>query len=161
MKLISDAFSDNGALPPHFTGDGEDMSPALEWSGAPRGTKSFVLLVDDLDAPGGVFHHWACYDIPAYHSTLVEGAGRPEGFEDFRHGVNDFEELGYNGPAPPEGDGLHRYRFRLLALDCAELAIRTHPTCEEVEAEASRHVLAEAELTGLYRRELAGSSPPG
>lgn len=58
-------------------------------------------------------------------------------------------------PSPPEGDGLHRYRFRLLALDCAELAIRTHPSCAEVEAEASRHVLAEAEITALYRRELA------
>ncbi len=161
MKLISDGFCDGGALPPHFTCDGEDMSPALQWRDAPQEAKSFVVLVDDLDAAGGVSRHWACYDIPYYHTALVEGAGRPEGFEDFRHGVNDFEELGYTGPCPPEGDGLHRYCFRLLALNCAELAIRTHPSCEEVETEAIKHVLAEARITGLYRRELDEASPSG
>ncbi|WP_363349242.1 YbhB/YbcL family Raf kinase inhibitor-like protein [Methylocystis echinoides] len=161
MKLMSEAFIDGGALPQHFTCDGEDMSPPLHWSNAPKAVKSFVLFVDDLDAPDGVFHHWACYDIPAYHTALVEGAGRPEGFEDFRHGVNDFDELGYVGPCPPEDDGLHRYRFRLLALDCAELAIRTHPSCEEVETEASKHVLAQAQITGLYRRRLDEGSSPG
>jgi Raf kinase inhibitor-like YbhB/YbcL family protein len=152
MKLTCEAFGDGGAIPRQFTCDGEDRSPPLRWSNPPGDAKSFVLFVDDLDAPSGVFHHWACYDIPAYHVELVEGAGRPEGFEDFRHAVNDFGELGYNGPCPPEGHGMHRYRFRLLALDCETLAIRTHPACVEVEKEARGHLLSETSLIGLYHR---------
>jgi Raf kinase inhibitor-like YbhB/YbcL family protein len=152
MRLMSEAFVDGGPIPREYTCDGDDRSPPLQWSGAPQETKSFVLLVDDPDAPGGLFRHWACYDIPAHHAALVEGAGRPEGFEDFRHGVNDFREFGYNGPCPPRGHGRHRYRFRLLALSCAELPLRTHPGCAEVEAEAQKHVVAEARLTGLYHR---------
>lgn len=152
MRLTSSEFIDGGPIPRRFTCDGEDFSPPFKWGGAPRETKSFILLVDDPDAPRGVFHHWACYDIPANHVELVEGAGRPEGFEDFRHAVNDFGELGYNGPCPPRGRGVHRYRFRLLALDCGSLAIRTHPTCQEIESAAEKHVLAEARLTGLYHR---------
>ncbi len=109
-----------------------------------------------LGAP--VLRFWACYDIPAYHTALVEGAGRPECFEDFRHAVNDFDELGYVGPCPPDGDGPHRYRFRLLALACAELAIRTHPSCEEVETEAQKHLLDKAEITGFYLRKV-GTEP--
>jgi hypothetical protein len=153
MKLTSGAFSSGHALPRQFTCEGEDRSPPLDWTGAPKETKSFVLLVDDIDAPGGVFRHWACYDIPSHHTGLIEGAGRPEGFEDFRHAVNDFDELGYNGPCPPHGHGLHRYRFTLLALDCPELAIRTHPACVEVEAEARRHLLSEARMMGVFHRE--------
>lgn len=152
MRLISKAFRDGMSIPRHFTCDGENISPDLRWIDAPRDAKSFALFCDDLDEPRGVFRHWAAYDIPAYHNELVEGAGRPEGFEDFRHAVNDFEELGYTGPCPPRGDGARRYRFRLIALDCPDLAIRTHPTCAEVETEAKRHELARADLIGLYRR---------
>lgn len=152
MRLTSDAFSGGEKIPQEFTCEGDDRSPPLKWSGAPKETKSFVLLCEDPDAPRGVFRHWACYDIPAYHTELVEGAGRPEGFEDFRHGINDFEELGYNGPCPPHGHGVHHYHFRLLALDCAELPIRTHPTCKEVEVEARKHLLAETELVGIFHR---------
>lgn len=152
MRLTSANFSEGEKIPLDYTCDGDNRSPQLQWGGAPKETKSFVLLCDDPDAPRGVFHHWACYDIPAYHTELVEGAGRPEGFEDFRHAINDFDELGYGGPCPPHGHGVHHYHFRLLALSCAELPIRTHPSCEEVEIEARRHLLAEAKLTGLYHR---------
>lgn len=152
MRLSCEAFVDGGRMPPEFTCDGEGRSPPLQWTDAPSATQSFVLLVDDLDAPSGVFHHWACYDIPAHHTELMEGAGRPEPFEDFRHGVNDFGDLGYGWLCPPHGDGFHRYRFSLLALDCPELSIRTHPSSLEVEREARRHLLAEATLIGLYRR---------
>ncbi|WP_442753311.1 YbhB/YbcL family Raf kinase inhibitor-like protein [Methylocystis sp. JAN1] len=152
MRLTSEAFSDGDVIPREYTCDGEDRSPPLKWTGAPEKTKSFVLLVDDPDAPNGTFHHWACYDIPAHHAELVSDAGRPEGFEDFRHGMNDFRELGYRGPCPPRGHGRHRYRFRLLALNCAELPIRTHPTCVEVEEEARKHLVSEARLTGLCQR---------
>ncbi len=152
MKLTSEAFATGDPIPRHFTCDGEDMSPPLAWEDAPKEARSFVLLVDDLDAPDGVFHHWACFDIPAHHTGLNEGAGRPGSFEDFRHAVNDFGELGYNGPCPPHGHGLHRYRFRLLALDCPELSIRTHPSCVEVETEARKHLVSEARITGVYHR---------
>lgn len=152
MKLTSGAFVNGHAIPPQFTCDGEDRSPPLAWAGAPPETRSLVLLVDDVDAPDGVFHHWACFDIPAHYTGLAEGAGRPERFEDFRHAVNDFGELGYNGPCPPHGDGLRRYRFRLLALDCLDLDVRTHPSCLEVESAARKHLLLEARMTGVYHR---------
>jgi hypothetical protein len=152
LKLTSDAFANGHEIPRQFTCDGDDRSPPLAWLDAPRETKSFVLLVDDIDAPDGVFHHWACYDIPAHRNGLIEGAGRPEMFEDFRHAVNDFGKLGYDGPCPPHDHGLHRYRFRLLALGCTELAIRTHPNCAEVETEARKHLLSEARMTGVYHR---------
>lgn len=152
MRLISKAFRDGMSIPRHYTLDGENLSPDLRWIDAPREAKSFVLFCDDLDAPHGVFRHWAAYDIPAYHAELVEGAGRPEGFEDFRHAVNDFEELGYTGPCPPRGQGGRRYRFRVFAVNRAELPIRTHPSCEEVEGEARGHLLAKADLVGFCRR---------
>lgn len=152
MRLISKAFRDEELIPRHFACDGDNISPNLRWIDAPPDAKGFVLLFDDPEAPGGVVRHWAAYDIPAYHAELVEGAGRPGSFEDFRHAVNDFGDLGYTGPLSAQGDGPHRYCFRLLALDCVELAIRTHPTCEEVEALARAHLIAEATLVGLYGR---------
>jgi Raf kinase inhibitor-like YbhB/YbcL family protein len=151
MFLISSAFRNGAEIPRQHACDGDDRSPPLRWSGAPKNTKSFVLLCIDCDAPTGVWRHWGVYDIPAYHTELVEGAGLPEGFEDFRHAMNDFGHFGYNGPCPRHG-AVHHYRFRLLALDRAELPIRTHPTCEEVEKETRRHVIAQAVLTGFYHR---------
>ncbi len=152
MLLTSTAFHEGAVIPRRFTCDAENVSPALQWAGAPAETKSFVLLCDDPDAPAGVWRHWAVFDIPPYRVELVEGAGRPEGFEDFRHAVNDFGELGYGGPCPPHQHGVHHYHFKLLALDRAELPIRAHPSCKEVEEEATKHMLAEATLIGLYQR---------
>ncbi len=152
MLLTSTAFHDGAIIPRRFTCDGENVSPPLQWTGAPVESKSVVLLCDDPDAPAGTWRHWAVFDIPSYRAELVEGAGRPEGFEDFRHAVNDFGNLGYGGPCPPRHHGLHHYHFRLLALDRAELSVRAHPSCKEVEQEARKHVLAEASLVGLYQR---------
>lgn len=149
MRLTSSAFHDGATIPETFTHEGVDTSPPLEWSGAPKEARSFVVFCEDPEAPRGVTRHWGAFDIPAYHSSLVEGAGRPESFEDFRHAINDFGRFGYSGPRPYRY-GLHHYRFRLLALDCAELPIRTHPTCAEVELVAHNHLLAEASLTGVY-----------
>jgi len=152
MRLTSLAFQDGETMPRQFTCDGANVSPQLQWTDAPAETRSFVLLCNDPDAPAGVWRHWAVFDIPAYRSELVEGAGRPESFEDFRHAVNDFRQFGYGGPCPPHHHGIHHYHFRLFALDCAELSVRAHPSCEEVEQEARKHALAEATLTGLYQR---------
>jgi Raf kinase inhibitor-like YbhB/YbcL family protein len=152
MRLVSDAFAHGQTIPRRFTCDGDDLSPPLAWSETPTGTKSFVLLCDDPDAPGGKWHHWAAYNIAASSTALAEGAGRA-GATDFRQGTNDFSRVGYGGPCPPRGHGPHRYNFRLLALSADHLPLRAAPSCTEVEREARKHVLAEATLIGLYQRQ--------
>ncbi|MGD0635169.1 MAG: YbhB/YbcL family Raf kinase inhibitor-like protein [Beijerinckiaceae bacterium] len=152
MRLNSSAFSDGGAIPRHFTCDGENVSPPLHWSNAPAGTLSFALLCDDPDAPSGTWHHWAAYDVPVNHTTLPEGAGRPRGGEGFKQALNDFGKAAYGGPCPPHGDGLHHYHFRLLALSTGHLEVGTDPSCLDVEQEARKHLLAESVLVAVYRR---------
>jgi Raf kinase inhibitor-like YbhB/YbcL family protein len=152
MLLTSTAFHDGAVIPRRFTCDGENVSPALQWTCAPAETKSFALICDDPDAPAGTWSHWAVYDIPSGRSELVEGAGGAEGFEDFRQAVNDFRKVGYGGPCPPRGHGLHHYRFRLMALNRAELSLPPGAACKEVEQEAQKHLVAEAVLRGVYQR---------
>jgi len=153
MRLMSTAFSDGAAIPRRYTCDGEDVSPALQWSGAPAETKSFVLLCDDPGAPAGVWRHWAVYDIPGDQTALAEGAGRVQAGQDFKQASNDFDLQGYGGPCPPHRHGVHHYHFRLLALSQAKLPTRRKdPSCEEVEREAREYALAEAVLVGVYGR---------
>ncbi len=152
MHLTSPAFFDGAPIPREYTCDGPNVSPPLRWAGAPRPAKSFVLLCDAPDGAFGLRRHWAVFDIPSYRNELVEGAGTPEGFEDFRHALNDFRRLGYDGPCPTHHSGPLHLRFRLFALNRAELPIRTHPSCAEVEQEAMRFALAHAVLTGVYQR---------
>lgn len=152
MRLRSSSFSDGTAIPRRFTCDGDDLSPALEWSGAPAGTRSFALLCEDPDAPGGTWHHWAAYDIPAAQSALAEGAARNAEKHGFKQASNDFQRIGYGGPCPPRGHGPHHYHFRLLALAVDRLETGRQRSCRDVEREARRHVLAEAILVGLYER---------
>jgi Raf kinase inhibitor-like YbhB/YbcL family protein len=150
MRLKSSAFSDGAIIPRRFTCDSEDVSPPLEWSEAPDGTRSFALLCEDPDAPAGTWHHWATYDVPASQSELPQGAGRQTGL--FKQALNDFKRPGYGGPCPPRGHGPHHYHFRLLALSVDHLRVGDRPTCHAVAREARRHVLAEAVLTGIYAR---------
>jgi Raf kinase inhibitor-like YbhB/YbcL family protein len=152
MLLSSNAFLEGSTIPRRFTCDGEDMSPPLEWSGAPAESKSFVLLCDDPDAPAGTWHHWAAYDIPAAQTALAAGAAKHAERRGFKQAINEFQRLGYGGLCPPRGDGPHRYHFRLLALSISHLAIRPQPSCQDVESEARKHVLAEAILAGIYER---------
>jgi Raf kinase inhibitor-like YbhB/YbcL family protein len=151
MQLESSAFSDDGPIPRRFTCEGEDLSPPLQWSDAPEGTRSFVLLCDDLDAPAGTWHHWAVYDIPIDRIALPDGAGRP-GQAGLMQAINDFGRLGYGGPCPPRSDGPHNYHFRVLAVSTDRLSVRKNPTCRDVEREARKHLLAEAILVGSYER---------
>jgi Raf kinase inhibitor-like YbhB/YbcL family protein len=152
MLLSSNTFTDGSVIPRRFTCDGEDLSPPLEWSGAPAETKSFVLLCDDPDAPTGTWHHWAAYDIPAAQTALVAGIPKHAERLDFKQAINDFQQPGYGGPCPPRGHGAHRYHFRLLALSVDRLAIRQQASCREVERDARKHLLAEAILVGVYER---------
>ena len=149
MKLASSAFADGSAIPRRLTCDGENLSPPLQWSGAPEGTQSFVLLCDDPDAPSGTWHHWAVYDIPRIQAKLPEGAAQDHRL---KQGINDFRKAGYGGPCPPPGHGIHHYHFRLLALSADHVRAQPHATCRDVEREARKFTLAEAILVGTYQR---------
>lgn len=149
MQIQSSAFADRSAIPRRFTCDGENLSPPLQWSDAPEGTASFVLLCDDPDAPGGTWHHWAVYDLPPDQSGLAENAARKTRLQ---QATNDFRKVGYGGPCPPPGHGIHHYRFRLLALSTDHLGVHANASCRGVEREARKFALAEATLVGTYRR---------
>lgn len=151
MMLGSSAFADRAAIPRRYTCDGENVSPPLEWSGAPAGTRSFALLCDDPDAPAGTWHHWAIYNIPPTKNSLLADASAHPG-AGWKQAVNDFRRSGYGGPCPPHGHGAHRYHFRLLALSVDRLDLGGDATCRDVAREARKHVLAEAVLIGTYRR---------
>jgi Raf kinase inhibitor-like YbhB/YbcL family protein len=108
FQLFATAFAEGGWIPDLHTCQGADLSPALEWSGEPAGTLSFALIVDDPDAPGGVWNHWLLYDIPEKVHNLSQGyKGGSLGVS----GKNDFGKPGYGGPCPPKGHGPHRYFF--------------------------------------------------
>lgn len=152
MRLESSAFANGSAIPRKFTCDGEDHSPPLRWSGLPHDTRSFVLLCDDPDAPGGVWHHWAVYDIPATITSLAEGAAQSAKDTDFKQAINDFRRTSYGGPCPLPKHGLHHYHFRLLALSAPHLSVGKRPACRDIENEARKHAIAEAVLVGVYER---------
>lgn len=152
MKLTSAAFHDGGFIPVQFTCDGANSSPPLVWDAPPSGTRSFVLLCEDPDAPKGLWHHWALYDIPSSERGLAESQSRKDVTGKARQGVNDFRRAGYDGPCPPEGDAPHRYAFRLLALSTPSLALGSNPGCREVARKAKPYILAESVLTGRYQR---------
>lgn len=148
FTLTSSTFEDGGMIPENCTCDGTNWSPALQWGGAPLNTHSFVLILDDPDAPKGTFTHWLLFDIAKAVQTL--DAGRPVvGIA----GINDFQEPGYSGPCPPPGDSAHTYRFTLYALDVPTLGLGQRATRREVEGAMQDHVIARARLTGRYQRQ--------
>lgn len=150
MKLESSAFTQNEMIPSLYTCDGQDISPPLSWDAPPTGTQSLALIVDDPDAPDQIFVHWVAYDIPPEtrqlpqavptEATLLNGGTQ---------GKNDFGNLGYGGPCPPSG--IHRYFFKLYALD-RELALQSGATKAQLEAAMDGHILVAAELIGRYWR---------
>jgi Raf kinase inhibitor-like YbhB/YbcL family protein len=152
MRLRSHAFQDRSEIPQRYTCDGDDVSPPLAWDAPPKDVRSFVVLCDDPDAPGGTWHHWAAYDIPAELSALAEGAVQRAGQQKFKQAINDFQRVGYGGPCPPHLHGLHHYHFRLLALSVYRLKTGKNPSCREIERAARKHVIAEAVLVGVYER---------
>lgn len=144
LLLTSPAFQDNETIPTQYTCDGENVSPPLQVSGIPEGTKSLVLILDDPDSPSGTFIHWLLYDIPP--TTLqILSAQIPAGSLE---GNNSFGQLGFGGPCPHQGE--HRYVFTLYALDTL-LKIRNLNRAE-LETSLRGHILAQAVLTGKYQR---------
>jgi Raf kinase inhibitor-like YbhB/YbcL family protein len=154
FTITSPAFAPNGSIPAKYTCEGADVSPALEWSSAPNGAKSFALIVDDPDAPDPakpqrVYVHWVVYNIPASTTSLPENvakSGLPSGA---LQGISDFGKQTYGGPCPPIGR--HRYFFKLYALD-NELTGLNKPTKAQVEQAMQRHILGNAELIGTYQK---------
>lgn len=151
MKLTSTAFAEGETIPKQHTGDGKDVSPPLQWSDVPAGTKSFALICDDPDAPVGTWVHWVLFNVPADRTELPEGVPASKTvLGDARQGTNDFKKIGYGGPAPPRGKP-HRYFFRLYALDTT-LDLTESATKKDVEAAMKGHILAEGKLMGKYQR---------
>ena len=150
FRLTVTGFPAGGAIPKRHTCEGQDLSPALEWSGAPDGAASFALIMDDPDAPGGTWNHWLLYDIPAGIQSLPEGtrAGEPG-----LSGLNDFGRPGYGGPCPPKGHGPHRYFFKLFAVKVASLGVAAGAKRAVLDRALRNHILAEAEYMGRYERQ--------
>ena len=151
MQLTSTAFGHLGEIPVRHTCQGEDVSPALAWSGAPAGTRSFALIVDDPDAPDPtkptrVWIHWIVYNLPATTAGLPEGGTLPPGA---RTGPNDSHGTGWDSICPPVGR--HRYFCKLYARD-PELPDLSSPTKAALEKAMHDHVLAQAELIGTYQQ---------
>ena len=150
MVLTSPSFDAGEMIPSVYTCDGKDLSPALEWTGAPPGTKSFALISDDPDAPVGTWVHWVVWNIPSGVNSLEEDRPKKGSLAGgIRQGTTDFRRLGYGGPCPPSGT--HRYYFRLYALDTL-LDLPATTTKTRLEEAMKGHVLAQAELMGKYRR---------
>ena len=152
FALTSPSIENGQAMPAKHARDGDNLSPQLDWSDPPAGTQSFVLVMEDADAPSPNFRHWAVYDIPRDRRHLAPGRSSAAHTEDLPHAFNDFGNPRYDGPEPPAGERAHTYRFRLAALDVAKLDIGERPYAGDVWQAARGHILAEAELTGTYAR---------
>lgn len=146
--LTSPAFREGARIPTRHTADGEDVSPALRWEAPPEGTVELALVCHDPDAPRPQgWSHWVMAGLPPTRRDL------PEGFDGAGTvvGKNDFDRLGWGGPSPPPGHGVHHYHFVLYALDHAT-SLRPGATLPQLEAAMRGHVLGKAELMGTYER---------
>jgi len=155
FRIQSDAFDDGERIPDQYTTEGEDISPPLTVSDKPENTEAIVLICDDPDAPQPEpWVHWLIWNIPASSPSLPEGVGpdeHPDEVPGARQGVNDFDHVGYGGPAPPPGHGTHRYRFTVYALD-NELALPAGADREELEEAMDSHVIDRDRVTVTYER---------
>lgn len=154
FSIRSPSFTSNTSIPIQYTGEGEDRSPPLLWEDPPANTKEFALICDDPDAPQDKpWVHWLVYNIPATVTKLQEDVPKAEQTENPKtyQGINSWNQIGYRGPLPPLGHGVHHYNFKLIALD-KELDLKPAMTREEFEEQISGHVLGEACTTGLYER---------
>jgi Raf kinase inhibitor-like YbhB/YbcL family protein len=150
IKITSTVFQDGGSLPRPYTCDGPNVSPSLRWDGVPAQAKTLALVCDDPDAPGQVWVHWVLYNLPAETLGLVENVPKLDKLPGGGlQGTNDFHKIGYDGPCPPRG--IHRYYFKLYALD-AELPLEPGATKDELLKAMEGHVLAEGQLMGKYQK---------
>ncbi|MBI2632847.1 MAG: YbhB/YbcL family Raf kinase inhibitor-like protein [Parcubacteria group bacterium] len=146
MKLTSSVFTDNEKIPSLYTCDGGDYNPQLMISDVPHDTQSLALIVDDPDAPRGVWTHWTLWNIDP-RITEIKEKSVPNGAT---QGITSFGSIGYGGPCPPNGE--HRYFFKLYALD-TKLDLPSSTNAAQLVKAMEGHILASVELVGLYKRE--------
>lgn len=142
---IRSIFSSGGRIPKEYTCDGKNVNPPLDFAGIPENAGSLVLIVDDPDSPSGIWSHWLLFDISPETKKIDENSA-PQGSIE---GRNDFGNIGYGGPCPHSG--IHRYQFKLFALD-TRLNLREGSSKEDIENAMKGHALARAVLTGTYSR---------
>lgn len=146
MNLTSIAFANNTNIPSTYTCDGKNINPPLAWSGMPSNTQSLALIVDDPDAPSGDWVHWLLWNIPPTTTSIPE---RFSPASPIVEGTTSFSQAAYGGPCPPSG--VHRYHFKLYALD-ATLTLPSTATKEELLQAMQGHILEQSDLVGLYQR---------
>jgi Raf kinase inhibitor-like YbhB/YbcL family protein len=154
MTVQSTAFEPGMTVPKKYTGEGQDISPPLAWSGVPKETKELALICDDPDAPRPEpWVHWVIYGMPPNVTGLPEGVPKEPRVQSppALQGKNTSNQLGYNGPMPPPGHGVHHYHFKLYALD-SELKLAPGLTKDQLLRQIKPHVIAESELVGTYQR---------
>jgi Raf kinase inhibitor-like YbhB/YbcL family protein len=151
FPLYSPAFTQGSLIPKKFTCDGINVSPALNWSSLPSGTRSLALITDDPDAPVGTFTHWVLYNMAPSLTGLPEAVTKITQVSGIgTHGNNSYGRPGYDGPCPPRGSS-HRYFFTLYALDLApDLPPDLTPT--KLQGDMRGHILAEGQWMGKYQR---------
>jgi Raf kinase inhibitor-like YbhB/YbcL family protein len=150
IRLTSTAFQDGDRIPYVYTSEGDDVSPPLQWTGAPVETRSYALVCEDPDAPRGTWIHWVLYNISGDAIELTRAVPTlPELPSGARHGRNTAGDMAYAGPCPPPGNP-HRYFFRLYALDLS-LNLPPGATKEELERAMDQHILAQGTLMGTYQ----------
>jgi len=147
FRITIAAFPEGGTIPAEYTCQGADTSPAIGWSDTPAPARSFALIVDDPDAPGGVFNHWLLANIPGSARSLPKGSRIGDS------ATNDFGDTGYRGPCPPQGHGPHRYFFRLYALDVPKLDLSKTMKRAGLDRIMKSHILATAEYLGKFERK--------
>jgi Raf kinase inhibitor-like YbhB/YbcL family protein len=153
MRLFSSAFRDGDLIPTKYTCDGENVSPPLEWESVPGSATSLALIMDDPDAPFGLFVHWLLFDLPATESGLAEGIGIVGPMAGGgTQGTNGFGKISYGGPCPP--GGAHRYYFHFYALDI-KIGLPAGVGRADLDSEIHGHIIAEAHLMGRYARPAA------
>ena len=151
LVLSTTAFSKAGPIPSKYSCEGKDISPGLSWSAAPEDTETFVVVMDDPDAPGGIWDHWVVFDIPAGTIGLDEGQPDAERLPGGgNHGKNSWGKTAYGGPCPPSGPA-HTYRISLYAVDTA-LGLPAGASKEEVLNAIEGHIVAESMISGTYGR---------
>lgn len=151
FSLTSSAFEHSDYMPRTFSCEGRDISPPLIWKDVPVGTKSFALVCEDPDAPGGVFYHWGLWNIPGNWRKMPEDFAPGKEDAGITQAVNDFGKPGYGGACPPKGRGTHHYHFTLYALNVPTLKV-DGKGCKAVATAAMAHAIGIAQLTGLYQR---------
>ena len=145
MKIQSNSFEQNGFIPQKYSCKGSNINPELHWEDIPENTKSLALIMDDPDAPVGLWVHWILYNIPKDTMNINENSTPSEALD----GINSWKKTGYGGPCPPSGT--HRYFFKLFALDYM-LDLKGEVNKTILEQKMKGHILSEARLMGKFKK---------